>query len=237
MATDLKSTPPASPTVSTSKPDFNLEKTYGKAEMLVEKNKKTLSIIVGAVALLVGGYFAYTKLIIAPQDKEAQTQMYMAEKYFEKDSLKKAVNGDGNFLGFKQIIENYGQTQSANLSHYYLGLSYLKMGQYEAAIESLEKFSGNDDVIMPIAQGAIGDAYAELNQNEKAVNHYLKASKMAENKFISPIYLMKAGLSYETLNKYADAAEVYNQIKRDYSDTNEGRDADKYIARAKAMVK
>jgi tetratricopeptide (TPR) repeat protein len=233
MATEIKT-----PTTNTpSKPAFDIEHSYGKAELLVEKNKKTLSLVTGAILLLVGGYFAYTKLIVGPQDKEAQTQMFMAEKYFEKDSLKKAVDGDGNFLGFKQIVENYGQTKSANLAHYYLGICNLKLGKYEQAVEELEKFSSDENVIMPIAQGALGDAYSELNQPEKAVSHYLKASSKAENKFISPVYLMKAGLTYEALNKYADAAEVYSQIKRDYSDTNEGRDADKYIARAKAMIK
>jgi tetratricopeptide (TPR) repeat protein len=216
---------------------FDIENTYSKAEDLVEKNKKTLSVIAAVVLLIVGGYFAYTKLILAPQEKDAQTQMFMAEKYFEKDSLKKAIDGDGNFLGFKQIIENYGQSKAANLAHYYLGICYLKQGKFELSVEELEKFSSDDDVIMPIAQGALGDAYAELKQPEKAVNHYLKASKKAENKFVSPVFLMKAGLTYELMDKYADAADVYGQIKRDYADTNEGRDADKFIARAKAMIK
>lgn len=219
-----------------SQNNLDLDVTMDRAEGFFNENKKTISIIFGILIGICAAYFGYKFFYLEPQEKLAQSQMFMAEKYFEKDSLKKAINGDGNFLGFTQIIEEYSMTPSANLAHYYLGISYLKTGKYEMAIEELEDFDSNDEVIKPIAIGAIGDAYAELNETEKAASHYLEASQKANNKFISPIYLMKAGLCYEQLKKYADAAEIYSQIKKDYFDTNEGRDADKYIARAKAMI-
>lgn len=94
-------------------PIVDMQETIGKAERYIEENKKSLSIIIGAVVVLVGGYFAWTKLYLAPLEEEAQGQMFMAERYFEKDSLDKAINGDGQFYGFKDIIENYGLTSSA----------------------------------------------------------------------------------------------------------------------------
>ena len=104
--------------------------------------------------------------------------MFMAEKYFEKDSLNKAINGDGNYPGFKSIIEDYSGTKSANLSHYYLGICYLKRGQFQNAIDELKKFSSDDEIVGPMAKGAIGDAYVELKNYDNAVNSYIDASEL-----------------------------------------------------------
>lgn len=217
--------------------DLNITESISKVEHYIETNKKIISIVLGAILLLVGGYFGYKKLIVAPQEKEAEGQMFIAERYFEMDSLNLAINGDGNYLGFEAIINQYGITPSANLAHYYLGMCYLRKGDYEKAIENLKNYSGNDEITVPLATGAIGDAYMELNKVDDAVSYYKKAAELRKNKFTAPIFLMKAGLAYEELGKYQDAVDAYEKIKKDYAETNEGREADKYIARAKALTK
>ena len=211
----------------------DVQETIGKAERYIEENKKSLSIIGGAIVLLVGGYFAWTKLYLAPLEEEAQGQMFMAERYFEKDSLNKAINGDGQFYGFKDIIENYGLTSSGNLAHLYLGLSYLHNGKYEDAISELKEYDGNDQILTPISLGAIGDAYSELGKQDDAIDQYVKASEENKNNFTTPIYLMKAATLFESQGKYADAIKIYEQLKTDYPESREGKDVQKYISRAK----
>jgi len=214
----------------------DVEEVYSKTERYIEENKKSLAIIVGAIVLVIAGYFAWSKLIIGPREADAQKDMFMAEQYFEKDSLDKAINGDGNFYGFQYIVDNYGFTKSANLAHYYLGISYLRKGEFEKAIDHLEEFEAQDDVVGPIATGAIGDANMELGKTDDAIDHYIKAAKMGENKFVSPIFLMKAGLAYEDKKDYKNAIKVYEQIKKDYSESTEGKEIEKYIAHAKALT-
>ena len=63
-------------------PMVDVTETISKAEHYLEENKKSLSIIGSAIVVLVGGYFAWTKLYIAPLEEEAQSQMFMAERYF-----------------------------------------------------------------------------------------------------------------------------------------------------------
>ena len=214
-------------------PVVDVQETIGKAEHYIEQNKQSLSIIVGAVIVLVGGYFAWTKLYLAPLEEEAQSQLYMAERYFEKDSLNKAINGDGQFYGFKEIIEKYGLTSSGNLAHMYLGLCYLHKGQFEDAVTELKEYDGEDIMLEPISIGAIGDAYSELGKTEDAIDQYLKASDANKNNLTTPIYLMKAAMLYENQGKYAEALKIYEQVKTDFSETREGREVEKYISRAK----
>ena len=165
----------------------------------------------------------------------AQAQMFQAEHYFEKDSLKLAMNGDGTNPGFIQIIDDYGSTKSGNLAKYYLGICYLKQGDFQNAIDNLTSFSSDDQIVGPMAIGATGDAYMELGQTDKAIEYYLKAAKKKDNDFTASMFLQKAGWAYEILGQYDKAIEVYTKIQKEHNKSFEARDIDKYIARAKGL--
>jgi tetratricopeptide (TPR) repeat protein len=211
---------------------IDVEETLSSWEKKIEENKKSYGVILGAIVLVVGLYFAWAKLYVAPQESEAQSQMFYAERYFAIDSLDKAMFGDGNYLGFNDIIEEYGVTSAANLSHYYMGIGYLKKGEYQNAIEHLDKFSSADQIVASIALGAIGDAHTELGNLDEAADYYLRAARKNKNKFSTPIYLLRAGIIYEDLARFGDAIKVYEKIRDEFPETNEGRDIEKYLARA-----
>jgi len=198
--------------------------------LFIEKNKKPIIIAVAAIVLVIGGYFVFKKAYVAPMEKEAQEQMFVAEKYFEKDSFQLALNGDGNNWGFLKITEEYGITKAADLAHYYAGICYLQTGNFKAAIEHLEEYDGDDKLIAPIAVGATGDAYVELGKTEKGISYFEKAAG-AKNKVLSPVYLKKAGIAYESLKKTEKALESYTKVKDEYPRSQEAADIEKYIAR------
>jgi tetratricopeptide (TPR) repeat protein len=208
---------------------------YSKTEEFIENNKKMLSMILGGAVVVIGLYFAYTQMYLGPKEIEAQSSIFMAEKYFENDSLDKAINGDGVNYGFIDIIDEYSGTKTANLAHYYLVISYLRTGAFEDAIEQLKAFSSDDIMISSIALGAIGDAYMELNNVDDAISYYEKAAKNNENELTTPMYLFKAGLAYEEKGNYTKAFDKYTQIKNDFSESSEGRTIEKYLARAEAL--
>lgn len=221
----------------TDEPAINVEEAFTKTELYIENNKKSLSIIAVVIVALVGGYFAYKYWYVAGEETKARAEMYKAEAFFEKDSIDKAINGDlaSNTLGFAQIADDYGITPSGNLAEYYLGISYLKKGQYEQAIEHLEDFNSKDQIVAPIATGAIGDAKMELGLTDEAITYYIKAAEQSNNKFTTPIYLKKAALANEEKQAYADAVKLYERIKNEFNETAEGRDIEKFIARAKTL--
>jgi len=213
-----------------------VENALSKTEHYIEENQKSITIIVLAIILIVGGYLGYKRFVMSPKENEAQTQMWHAEQWFARDSFNLALNGDGNDLGFLDIIEEYSITKSANLANYYTGISYLHLGQYENAIEYLKQFESNDKMIAPIAFGAIGDAYIELNNIDDALVFYNKAVTSSDNEFTAPIYLMKIGLVQEQNGEYNKALESYKKIEKDFPNTSEGRQISKYIARVEMLI-
>lgn len=210
-----------------------LESALTKTEQFIEDNQKLITYIVGAVIVVVGAYLAFHKFYMQPKEKEALSQMFMAENYFEKDSFNLAINGDGNYLGFLDIIDDYGITKSANRAKYYTGISYLHLGQYEDAIDYLKKFKTDDLLLGPVKAGAIGDAKLELGEKEDALNQYKKAYSETDNELTTPVYKMKAAKLLEEMGKFDEALKLYEEIKKDYPQSTEGTTVDKYIARVK----
>lgn len=211
----------------------HIESALTKAELFVEKNQKIISGVILSLLVIVGATFAFHRYHILPRNAEATSQMFHAEQYFDSDSLRLALNGDGNNLGFLDIIDEYGSTKAGNLAQYYAGISYLQLGEFENALEHLKKFRSKDLIVSNIALGAMGDAYAELGQTSEAITYYLKAAKHVENDQTSPIYLFRAGLLYEETSEYSKAIDTYNQILKDFPTSAEGRQIEKYITRAK----
>jgi tetratricopeptide (TPR) repeat protein len=213
-----------------------VEAAFSKTEQYIERNQRTILIVVGALVVIFLAYFVGFRGYYLPnKEKAAQSQMFMAEKYFEMDSINKALNGDGNYPGFLEIIDQYGLTKSSNLAHYYAGVCFLKKGDFQKAIDFLKGFNGKDEVVGPMATGAIGDAYMELKQTDKAIEYYLKGADQKINEFTTPMLLMKAGWAYEESGNKEKAISVYERIKKDFPRATESRDIDKYIARLKGV--
>ncbi|MRT93996.1 tetratricopeptide repeat protein [Ancylomarina sp. 16SWW S1-10-2] len=215
----------------------NFEQALSRTEQYIEKNQKKLTYIAIAVILVATAIFAYQKYYRAPMEINAQTEMFQAQRYFEVDSFNLAINGDGNYDGFLDIIDNYGSTEAGNLSNYYVGVSYLHLGEYQNAINYLENFSSDDFLLSSLAKAAIGDAYMELGNNEKAASNYMNASASNTNDFTTPIYLQKAGFAYEMTGNYKEALAAYETIEKDFGKSSEARDIEKYITRAKLNLK
>ncbi len=202
-------------------------------EHWVQSNPKIIIGVVAALALAVSGYFGW-RYYIDNQEAQAQKEMFQAVHYFEADSLNLAFKGDGNNLGFKQIIEDYGMTPAGNLANFYAGVIHLKQGKFPLAIYYFEGFKADDMLVQARAYSLTGDAYMEQKDYENALKWYNKASEYNPNKEFTPTYLMKAALAYEKLNQNEKAKEVYQKIIDTYFESSEIQNAKKYKARLEA---
>lgn len=209
-----------------------------KVEHFFEENRKSITVIMVALFAIVGGYFAYLYMYQMPRENEAQEYIYTAQSYFEQDSLKLALNGDGSTkgYGFLDVADEYSGTKAGNLANYYAGVCYLNLGQFQDAIKYLDNFDSDEDVLSVVAKGAIGDAFMELDQPKEALDYYKRAVSGEENSFVVPFYLKKAGMVAEGQGNLKDAQKYFTRIKKEFKDSQEAADIDKYIARVEAKM-
>jgi tetratricopeptide (TPR) repeat protein len=209
----------------------NVQQVLTTSEAFIEKYQKQILYVVGGVVLLVILILAIRNYYIKPKENQAAYEMYKAQSYFNVDSFKVALNGKlPEFIGFKEIVSEYGITSSGNLASAYAGICYYKLGEYDNAIKYLSQFDGKDENVSVTVIGLIGDCYVEKGETKKAISYFEKAAA-ADNKVLSPIYLKKAAIAYESLKQPDKALENYNKIKEKYPQSSEASDVDKYIAR------
>ncbi len=200
-------------------------------ENFLDKYQDKLLMAVAAILIIVAGYFAYKYLMLAPKEKEAMAEMSQAELQFEKDSFTLALDNPGEgYMGFLDIIDEYSGTKAANTAKYYAGISYLNLGMYDAAIEYLKDYD-EDELLTAIPKyGALGDAYSELEDYEKAKSYYEKAVEQKSNELLTPYYLKKLGMLYRADNKKEEANKYFKRIKAEFPRSAEAKDIDKFIA-------
>ncbi len=224
---------------------FNtLEETANKSEEWIEKNSKPLVYgLLGVIGLILV-YMAYTKFVSQPNELEASNELAYPRSLFDQ-ALKAAgtkadslytlgIEGgvDGKF-GFIDIADTYGSTKAGNLANYYAGISYLKMGDYEEAIDYLGRFESDDELLGPTALGAIGDAFADIDQPAEALEYYEKAAAKKSNDLTAPLFLFKAGQVALSLKNYSKAESLFTQIKEEYPTSQQANEIEKYINSAK----
>ena len=203
-----------------------------RAQDFWTKYNKPVMIGLAAVVLIVGGFFAYNRFVKGPEELKANEAVWKAQEYYKIDSFRLALNGDASTPGFLKAITRYSGTKAANLAKFYAGSSYLQLGDYNNAVKYLKDFSTDSKLVQVRAAGLLGDAYAELGKKEEAVEQYKKAGTMLEtDDFNSPEYLFRAGYLSESMNKTADAIELYKKVKEKYPNSQRAYDIDKYLSR------
>ena len=227
---------------STTAEVFNtLDETASKSEQWILNNRKVIFTVLSTAIVVILGYLAYQNYVQEPREKEAADELAFPKVYFE-DAMNSSVATDSLFTlalegaegkyGFVDVAANYSNTKAGNLASYYAGISYLRLKKYQEAVEYLEKFSSDDELLGPIAKGAIGDAFADIDQMEDAMDFYFQAANLKNNNFSTPLFLFKAGNIAMDLESYSKALNAFNKIKSDYPTSEEAKNIDIYINKA-----
>lgn len=220
---------------------LDMNETLNKSEAFVLKYKKHLIIALIALLAVIAGIFIY-KSIAGPREDKASTALGRGQEYFNADQYDKALNGDGaSYAGFLKIANDYSSTDAGNLAKLYAGLCYANLGKWEEAVKFLDQYSPADDaVVSPAAIAALGNAYAHVNQLDKAISALKKAADMADsqgadglNNSIAPTFRLQAAELVESQGNKEEALKMYQDIKKKYINSAlvQSQEIDKYIQR------
>lgn len=200
-----------------------------------EQYQNIIMYALGAVAVAVLGWWLYKSMIVGPKQQEAVASMWQAEAQFGRDSFQLALeNPGGGFDGFLTIADKYSGTPAGNLANYYSGICYLHLGDFDNAIKFLEDYDAEGMLLPAMKVGALGDAYAEKKDFDKALDYYEKASNATENDVVAAYYLKKLGMLYQYQDKHDKAREAYERLRKEFPNQGSAdwRDVEKYIYRA-----
>lgn len=194
----------------------------------IEKNSKKLSWCVTIIVLLILGFMFYQQRIVQPKHEAATEENGQNVWAYLYNQFEVAAQGDENIEGFAATADSYSN-QEGKLAALFAGTCYFQLGQYEEAVNYLEKFSSDDLNFKAVAKQLLGDAYVELGDLEAAVNAFEAAAKTG-NEVFAPMSLKKAGIAYLKLEDNEAARKAFTSIKENYPASVEARDIDKYIA-------
>lgn len=205
------------------------QNTLNTKEAFVVKYKKAITAGIVLLIALIGGVMIFKSCQNARQEKAsaemapaqemlAETQdseMYMSDSLLQVN-YQKMLNGDNAAAvkGFVKIADEYSSVKAGNLANLYAGLCYMNMNKPKEAVQYLEKYDTEDDqMVSPAAMVALGNAYASLNQLDKAVETLKKGAEKADNMTVSAQAYIQAAEILESQKKNAEALELYKKAK------------------------
>lgn len=230
----------------TSKEDANMQ-IFESAEALQQGLSKTEEFAKSNQKLVVGAGIALLVAIVGviffqwnneSKNAQAQKELFPAQFYFEKDSIKKALQGDNSntTIGLEAIADEFGGSKGGDLAKFYIGVAKLKEGKFDEAIEQLESFNPNDLLLQARVYSLIGDAYMEKNDLGNAISFYRKASDYNANEFFTPAYMAKLALAQELNKDLSGAADTYKRIVDEFEESAEKANAQKKLAKLEQLL-
>lgn len=204
---------------------------FARAKDFWTRNSKVILGVGTLLVLLVGGFYVYKHFFQLPKEEKAADAMFKAEDYYRQDSVKLALNGDGQYMGFLKIMDKYSGTEAANLASFYAGSAYLKLDDNQNAVKYLKKFSTDAKQIQQRAYKLLGDAYADLGNNKEALDYYKKAAHHFEKDETASAeaLFLAAYLADRVMKNQKEAIGLYKELKEKYPRTQQGYDADNYL--------
>ena len=142
---------------------------------------------------------------------------YPDEKARAQDALSK----------FTKVADSYSSTNPGKLARYYAALCLEDLERQNQALEDLKKISGSSDKeLAAMAQYQMGIIYARTGKTEDAAKLLRALADKPSVLVPRPVVLLELARDLRDSNP-KEATNIYQQIKREFPDTNIAEQADR----------
>lgn len=150
---------------------------------------------------------------------------------FEANSFKEAIEGQpsAKIVGLKNIVSEFGSTESGETAKIYLANSYAMLGKNNDAYDVYDSYSGSNPLYQASALAGMAGCLEAKNEFEKANDLYQKAAKISKANPANSEYLLSAGINLIKLGKKEEAKQIFEIIKKDYKTTSAFYELDRYL--------
>ncbi|BBA17033.1 tetratricopeptide repeat protein [Blattabacterium cuenoti] len=193
--------------------------------------KKLIFFSITLIIISYISYFFFKKLFLYPSEEKSMKELSYAQQYLSQGEIDKALNKKNIKvnLGFSGIASKYPFTKAGNISKFYAGICYYKLGDYKKSIKIMNSFSAKDEFLSSIKYGIIGDAFSQMKKKKEALKNYVIAANVTENEITTPLYYYKAALLNFYMKKYSNSKFFLKKIEKKYPSFLYKKNVEKYI--------
>ncbi len=224
--------------------------TIGAAERTADwtvEHRTTLIIAVIVAVLVIGGVLGGLYYLNA-QDEKASLELAVAVRTLDTQLRPAGTPEQPDFptftsakeraeaaqKKFQAIANNYPHTSTADMAHYFLGVTAKTLSDNAAAEKNFKEVAshGNREVAA-VAKDALASLYGETNRTKEAVAIYQELMNKPTNSVSKVTAQLQLAELYQNSNQPLDAKRIYEQIKKDNAGNEAGQIATQKLAELK----
>jgi TolA-binding protein len=135
---------------------------------------------------------------------------------------------------FQAIIDNYPHTRTADMAHYFVGVTAVSMGDNAAAERSFKDVAAHGNrQVSSLAKDALANLYANTNRIKEAVPLYQELINKPTDSVSKTTAQLQLAEAYQSNNQPVDAKRLYEQIKKENPTEEAGQLATQKLAQLK----
>jgi TolA-binding protein len=197
-------------------------------------------VVIGAV---VGGWF-----YLSAQDEKASLDLSQAVRTLDTPLRPTGTPAQPDFPTFESakerseaakkqfqaIVDKYPHTRTADMAHYFLGVTAAQLSDNAAAERNLKDVvsSGSHDV-SSVAKFALASLYGQTNRTKEAVTLYQELINKPTTSVSKVTAQLQLAELYQNSNQPLDAKRTYETIKKENPASEAGQLATQKLAELK----
>ena len=224
--------------------------TIGAAERTADwtvEHRTTLVIAVIAAVILIGGVLG-AWFYLGAQDEKASLDLAVAVRTLDTQLRPAGTPEQPDFptftsakeraeaaqKKFQAIVDKYPHTRTADMAHYFLGVTAQTLSDNAAAERNFKDVASNGNrEVAAVAKDALASLYSQSNRTKEAVAIYQELINKPTASVSKVTAQLQLAELYQNSNQPLDAKRIYEQVKKDNAANEAGQIATQKLAELK----